>query len=84
MLTRQPRAHSYDLGTIARTYLVRGFFRDIIAALPWDIIVAGGRSDSSRHKLSLKLLRLPHILRLSRLFTKARGRAGCIACRLVA
>ena len=52
-----------------------------MSALPWATVLelVGSRTGlmSNQHQLSLKLLRLPYLLRLSRLFAKARaGRGG--------
>lgn len=58
---------------MAAQYAAGGLLRDIVSALPWDRIASGGalpRGAKSRGQLSLKLLRLPRLLRLSRLLAE--------------
>lgn len=79
-------ACSYRRGVVARAYLTRGFLPDALSALPFDAVgglLGGGGGGGDGRALALKLLRLPRLLRLSRLLHKARRRcaAACSTLR---
>ncbi len=60
---------------MARAYLTRGFLPDALSALPFDAVgsALGGGGGGDGRTLAFKLLRLPRLLRLSRLLNKARA-----------